>query len=77
MIAADWNREHSHIEWHVEAGLTAILIEAPDRLQGNLQIPADRKLPSPPLCPAPLLTVPLFLPFPYLSYYSITSKYNR
>lgn len=32
---------HCHIEWHVEAGLTATLLEAPNMLQGNLQIPAD------------------------------------
>lgn len=31
---------HCHIEWHVEAGLTATLIEAPDHLQGSLTIPA-------------------------------------
>jgi iron transport multicopper oxidase len=30
----------SHIEFHVEAGLTATLIEAPKQLQG-LSIPAD------------------------------------
>lgn len=29
----------SHIEWHVEAGLTATLLEAPDHLQGHLSIP--------------------------------------
>jgi hypothetical protein len=32
---------YSHIEWHVEAGLTATLFEAPNLLQGNLTIPAD------------------------------------
>jgi hypothetical protein len=32
---------HSHIEWHVEAGLTATLLEAPDHLQGSLTIPAS------------------------------------
>lgn len=31
----------SHIDFHVEAGLTATLIEAPDQLQGNLEIPSD------------------------------------
>lgn len=31
---------HCHIEWHVEAGLTVTLIEAPEEL-GNLQIPQD------------------------------------
>ncbi len=31
---------HCHIEWHVEMGLTATLIEAPDRLVG-LSIPQD------------------------------------
>ncbi len=31
---------HCHIEWHVEMGLTATFIEAPDKLQG-LTIPAD------------------------------------
>lgn len=32
---------HCHIEWHVEAGLTVTLIEAPDQLQGKNHIPAD------------------------------------
>ncbi len=32
---------YSHIEWHVEAGLTATLLEAPDHLQKSLTIPAD------------------------------------
>lgn len=31
----------SHIDFHVEAGLTATLIEAPDHLQGSLAIPPD------------------------------------
>jgi iron transport multicopper oxidase len=31
----------SHIDFHVEAGLTATLLEAPNLLQGNLTIPAD------------------------------------
>ncbi|KAI0134094.1 Cupredoxin [Xylariales sp. AK1849] len=31
---------HCHIEWHVEMGLTATLIEAPEKLQG-LPIPQD------------------------------------
>jgi len=31
----------SHIEFHVEAGLTATLLEAPDHLQGQLTIPPD------------------------------------
>jgi iron transport multicopper oxidase len=31
---------HCHIEWHVEMGLTATIIEAPDRLRG-LTFPAD------------------------------------
>jgi iron transport multicopper oxidase len=31
---------HCHIEWHVEMGLTATVIEAPDRLR-NLTFPAD------------------------------------
>jgi iron transport multicopper oxidase len=31
----------SHIEFHVEAGLTGTILEAPDHLQGNLQIPED------------------------------------
>ncbi|TDZ26154.1 Iron transport multicopper oxidase fetC [Colletotrichum orbiculare MAFF 240422] len=33
---------HCHIEWHVEMGLTATIIEAPDRLR-NLTIPQDHK----------------------------------
>jgi len=32
---------HCHIEWHVEAGLIATIIEAPNLLQGRLTIPAD------------------------------------
>jgi len=32
---------HCHIEWHVEAGLTATLLEAPNMLQGHLEIPND------------------------------------
>lgn len=32
---------HCHIEFHVEAGLTATLLEAPDHLQGVLEVPAD------------------------------------
>jgi len=31
----------SHIEWHVEAGLTATLLEAPDHLPGHLTVPND------------------------------------
>ncbi|KAK4153229.1 multicopper oxidase [Chaetomidium leptoderma] len=31
---------HCHIEWHVEMGLTATIIEAPDRLKG-MTFPAD------------------------------------
>jgi iron transport multicopper oxidase len=31
---------HCHIEWHVEMGLTATIIEAPDQLQSALTIPA-------------------------------------
>jgi iron transport multicopper oxidase len=31
---------HCHIEWHVEMGLTATIIEAPDKLR-NLNFPAD------------------------------------
>jgi iron transport multicopper oxidase len=35
---------HCHIEWHVEAGLTATFIEAPDVLQSyKLAIPASHK----------------------------------
>jgi len=33
---------HCHIEWHVEAGLTATILEATDQL-GDLQIPDDHK----------------------------------
>ena len=33
---------HCHIEWHVEAGLTATVLEATDRL-GDLTIPDDHK----------------------------------
>ncbi|TIC92791.1 Multicopper oxidase abr1 [Colletotrichum higginsianum] len=33
---------HCHIEWHVEMGLTATIIEAPERLR-NLAIPEDHK----------------------------------
>ncbi|KAK1530533.1 multicopper oxidase [Colletotrichum costaricense] len=33
---------HCHIEWHVEMGLTATIIEAPERLR-NLTIPDDHK----------------------------------
>ncbi|KAJ0158690.1 Iron transport multicopper oxidase FET3, partial [Colletotrichum tanaceti] len=33
---------HCHIEWHVEMGLTATIIEAPERLR-NLVIPEDHK----------------------------------
>jgi iron transport multicopper oxidase len=32
---------HCHIEWHIEAGLMATFIEAPDRLQANLTIPEN------------------------------------
>lgn len=32
---------HCHIEWHVEAGLTATLIEAPESI--NMTIPRDHK----------------------------------
>jgi len=32
---------HCHIEWHIEAGLMATFIEAPDMLQANLTIPED------------------------------------
>jgi iron transport multicopper oxidase len=35
---------HCHIEWHVEAGLTATIIEALTQLQGlNLVIPQNHK----------------------------------
>ena len=30
---------HCHIEWHVEAGLIATFIEAPEKLQNSLSIP--------------------------------------
>jgi iron transport multicopper oxidase len=33
---------HCHIEWHVEMGLTATIIEAPERLR-DLPIPEDHK----------------------------------
>ncbi|KAK2000242.1 multicopper oxidase [Colletotrichum falcatum] len=33
---------HCHIEWHVEMGLTATIIEAPERLR-NLTLPDDHK----------------------------------
>lgn len=33
---------HCHIEWHVEAGLSAAILEATDRL-GNLEIPWEHK----------------------------------
>ncbi|GKT45119.1 iron transport multicopper oxidase fetC [Colletotrichum spaethianum] len=33
---------HCHIEWHVEMGLTATIIEAPERLR-NLTVPEDHK----------------------------------
>jgi iron transport multicopper oxidase len=29
------------MEWHVEAGLTATIVEAPDRLQALFKIPSD------------------------------------
>ena len=32
---------HCHIEWHVEAGLTATFIEAPEMLQQTITIPSD------------------------------------
>lgn len=32
---------HCHIEWHVQSGLTATMIEAPEELQKSLTIPAD------------------------------------
>ena len=32
---------HCHIEYHISSGLMATMVEAPDRLQGNLTIPAD------------------------------------
>lgn len=32
---------HCHIEWHVEMGLTATFIEAPDQLQASLTVPDD------------------------------------
>ena len=35
------NLFHCHIEWHVEAGLVATLVEAPDKLQQQLTIPHD------------------------------------
>ena len=35
---------HCHIEWHVEAGLSMVFIEAPAELQKlNLQIPQNHK----------------------------------
>jgi iron transport multicopper oxidase len=33
---------HCHIEWHIEAGLTASFIEAPDKI--DVEIPWDHKL---------------------------------
>ena len=36
------NGSHCHIDWHVEAGLTATFIEAPDKLQAMaLNIPVS------------------------------------
>ena len=32
---------HCHIEWHVDSGLIATLVEAPDELQASLKIPDD------------------------------------
>ncbi|KAK5142597.1 hypothetical protein LTR04_002171 [Oleoguttula sp. CCFEE 6159] len=32
---------HCHIEWHVEAGLSATIIESPTSLQGSLNVPSD------------------------------------
>ncbi|KAK5161569.1 hypothetical protein LTR04_004181 [Oleoguttula sp. CCFEE 6159] len=32
---------HSHIEWHVEAGLSATIVESPMELQKSLKIPSD------------------------------------
>ena len=32
---------HCHIEWHVDSGLLATMVEAPDELQANLEIPDD------------------------------------
>jgi iron transport multicopper oxidase len=32
---------HCHIEWHVDSGLIATMVEAPLELQQSLKIPAD------------------------------------
>lgn len=32
---------HCHVEWHVESGLSATFVEAPDVLQQTLTIPSD------------------------------------
>ena len=32
---------HCHIEWHVDSGLLATMVEAPEVLQANLKIPDD------------------------------------
>ncbi|KAH7317365.1 Cupredoxin [Rhexocercosporidium sp. MPI-PUGE-AT-0058] len=34
---------HCHIEWHVEAGLVATFVEAPEKLQGYLTIPRQHQ----------------------------------
>lgn len=34
---------HCHIEWHVEAGLVATFIEAPEKLQNSLAIPHQHR----------------------------------
>lgn len=34
---------HCHIEWHVEAGLVATFIEAPEKLQSSLTIPPQHQ----------------------------------
>ena len=34
---------HCHIEWHLQAGLAALLIEAPNMIQKRLNIPAESK----------------------------------
>jgi hypothetical protein len=41
IISARIQLFHCHIEWHVEAGLIATLVEAPDVLQDTQSIPHD------------------------------------
>ena len=47
---------HCHIEWHVEAGLSMVFIEAPTELRKlNLQIPQSHKDACKAICSEALI----------------------